>query len=84
MADTEILLKSLRAQVSGREEALRTAFIQSDRSGTGMLNLDELEGALASAGLKFTRHQATTLRRRLENSGGTSIESFLGVLGVTK
>ena len=83
MADTEILLKSLRAQVVGREDAVRTAFIRCDHTGTGQINTEELESALASAGLKFTRHQCITLRRHLDRAGGTTIEEFLEVLGLS-
>lgn len=84
MADHDILLKSLRAQVAGREDLVRTAFIEMDKNGSGLLSGEELEGALASAGLKFTRHQAIALKRRLDRdrSGSVSIEEFLSALGI--
>lgn len=86
MADHEILLKSLRAQISGREEAVRTAFIKMDRNGSGSLSGSELEAALAAAGLKFTRHQAISLKRRLDKdgSGTISIDEVLGAIGLSK
>mmetsp|Transcript_40195 Transcript_40195/g.89186 ORF Transcript_40195/g.89186 Transcript_40195/m.89186 type:complete len:635 (-) Transcript_40195:736-2640(-) len=86
MADHEILLKSLRAQVAGREDAVRTAFIEMDKNGSGVLSGEELEAALGSAGLKFTRHQAISLKRRMDKdkSGTVSIEEFLGALGIAK
>lgn len=85
MADHEILLKSLRAQVTGREEAVRTAFIEQDKGGSGSLSREELEAALSSAGLKFTRHQAISLCRRMDRdkTGTVSIEEFLGLLGIS-
>ena len=84
MADNEILLKSLRAQVNGREDAVRTAFIEADRAGNGTLSGDELDAALTSAGLKYTRHQTISLRRRMDKdkSGMVSIEEFLAALGI--
>lgn len=86
MADHEILLKSLKAQISGREEAIRTAFIAMDKNGSGMLSESELEGALAAAGLKFTRHQAVSLKRRLDKdgSGAISIDELLSAMGLGK
>ena len=86
MSDHEILLKSLRAQVSGREEAIRTAFIKTDKSGSGMINGDDLEQVLTTAGLKFTRHQAICLKRRLdkEKSGSVPVSEFLTALGLSQ
>ena len=86
MADHDILLKSLKAQISGREEDMRTAFIQMDANGSGLLSGDELEGALRATGLKFTRHQCMALKRRLDKdkSGAISIDEFLAALGLGK
>ncbi|GAX85745.1 hypothetical protein CEUSTIGMA_g13160.t1 [Chlamydomonas eustigma] len=86
MSDHEILLKSLRAQISGREEAIRTELIRVDKEGSGSVSGEALESALEAAGLKFTRHQAICLRRRLdrEKTGSVSIEEFLNVLGISK
>lgn len=84
MADHEILLKSLRAQAAGKVDAIRTALIEHDRSGSGVLGGEELEAALAAAGLKFTRHQAISLKRRLDKdkSGCVNIEEFLELLNI--
>ena len=35
MSDMDIILRSMRAQAAGKEEALRTAFIELDKSGSG-------------------------------------------------
>lgn len=85
MADHEVLLKSLKAQIAGREEDIRTAFIAMDTDGSGLLSGSELEGALHSAGLKFTRHQCMSLKRKLDKdkSGTISIDEFLVALGLT-
>lgn len=85
MADTEILHKSLKAQAAGREEAIRTAFIQADCNGSGLLGQEQLEAALTAAGLKFTRHQAINLKRRLDKdkSNNVAIEDFLKWLGLS-
>eukprot|EP00955_Chlamydomonas_euryale_P010403 111758-Chlamydomonas_euryale.AAC.6 len=86
MADHEVLLKSLKAQISGREDAVRTAFIAMDKNGSGQLSGSELEGALREAGLKFTRHQAMALKRRLDKdkSGTICIDEFLHALGLAQ
>jgi Ca2+-binding EF-hand superfamily protein len=86
MSDHEIFLKSLRAQISGHEEAIRTELIKADKEGSGSVSGEALEAALEAAGLKFTRHQAICLRRRLdrEKTGTLSIEEFLSVLGISK
>ncbi len=85
MADTEILYKSLKAQAAGREEAIRTALIESDTHGSGLLSQEQLEAALGAAGLKFTRHQAISLKRRLdkEKSDSVAVEDFLKWLGLS-
>ncbi|KAG2501001.1 hypothetical protein HYH03_000822 [Edaphochlamys debaryana] len=84
MADTDVLIRSLQAQVSGKEDAVRAALIAADKSGSGALGGVELEGGLRAAGLKFTRHQAISLTRRLDrnNTGTISIEDFLKLLGL--
>jgi hypothetical protein len=86
MADSEVLLKSLKAQIAGREDAVRTAFISLDKNGSGQLSGEELEGALCAAGLKFTRHQAMSLKRRLDKdkTGTISISEFLQALGLAQ
>jgi len=86
MADHEILLKSLRAQCAGREESVRTAFIAADAGGSGSLAGGALEAAMAAAGLKFTRHQAIALKRKLDKdkSDSVSIEDFFAAVGLSK
>eukprot|EP00798_Chlamydomonas_sp_ICE-L_P024281 gene24281-9880_t len=85
MADHEILIKSLKAQVNGREEALRTALIKIDRAGSGSVSGNGLEESLRAAGLKYTRHQAVSLIRRLDkdDTKTVAIEDFLAVLGIS-
>mmetsp|Transcript_4241 Transcript_4241/g.7013 ORF Transcript_4241/g.7013 Transcript_4241/m.7013 type:complete len:624 (-) Transcript_4241:564-2435(-) len=84
MADHEIMLRSLKAQAVGREDAIRTALIEFDKNGSGLLEQDQLEAALSAAGLKFTRHQAVSLTRLLdqEKSGMVRIEDFLKAVGL--
>lgn len=83
MADADAILKSLRQQVVGKEQEVRTSFIEMDTNGSGQLSGEELEEALLKAGLRFTRHQIIALRRRIDKdkSGQVSIEEFLSFLG---
>lgn len=52
----------------GKEDLIRTAFIECDKAGTGALSGADFEQALLASGLKFTRHQAISLKRRLDVS----------------
>ena len=71
-------------QAAGKADAVRTALIETDSQGVGYLAGEQLDQALSRAGLKFTRHQAISLKRRLDrnNTGTISIEEFLGLLGL--
>ena len=75
----------LTLQAAGKEDAIRTAFIEFDRNGSGKLNGDSFEAALQAAGLKFTRHQAISLRRRLDkdNLNIVPVHEFLSLLGIS-
>lgn len=63
---------------------MRSALIETDSQGVGYLTGDQLEAALAKAGLKFTRHQAISLRRRMDKNrtGSVTAEEVLAVLGL--
>lgn len=82
MADHEILLKSLRAQVAGREEAIKSAFLSREKDG--FIIGSDFDSALLEAGLKFTKHQAVSLKRRMDQdgTGKISVAEFLGALGL--
>ena len=71
-------------QVKGAEDAIRTAFIEADKAGTGRLSATDVEVPLKASGLKFTSHQIVVLRRRLdkERTGSVSIQEFLHLLGI--
>mmetsp|Transcript_2187 Transcript_2187/g.5552 ORF Transcript_2187/g.5552 Transcript_2187/m.5552 type:complete len:646 (+) Transcript_2187:132-2069(+) len=85
MADHEVLLKSLRAQATGKEDAIRTAFIEFDKDGSGKLSGEDFEAALRAAGLKFTRHQAISLKRRLDRdrSNSVPVHELMSLLGIS-
>jgi Ca2+-binding EF-hand superfamily protein len=70
--------------VAGKEDLVRSSLVAADKAGSGSLTGEQLEVGLAAAGLKFTRHQAISLKRRLDrsNTGSISIEEFLGLLGL--
>jgi Ca2+-binding EF-hand superfamily protein len=71
-------------QVKGAEDAIRTAFIDADKAGTGQLSAADVEVPLKASGLKFTSHQIMVLRRKLdkERTGSVCIHDFLQLLGI--
>ena len=68
----------------GKEDALRTAFIEIDRDGSGHLDPEELSECLARCGFRITKHQVLALARLLDadRSGAVDVQEFLQALGV--
>lgn len=75
----------MSVQAVGKEDAIRTAFIEFDKHGSGKLSGDHFEAALHAAGLKFSRHQAISLKRRLDKDklDSVSVHEFLALLGIS-
>lgn len=48
-------------QAASKRDAVHAAVMAADPSGEGYLSSEQLEQALAAAGLKFTRHQVRML-----------------------
>jgi Ca2+-binding EF-hand superfamily protein len=71
--------------VQGKEEALRTAFIELDKDGSGHLDVEELAACLLGCGFRITKHQVLALARLLDTnrSGAVDVQEFLNALGVT-
>lgn len=63
---------------------MRAALLSADASGQGFLTSEQLEQGLAAAGLKFTRHQVISLRRKLdkERAGSAAAADVLAALGL--
>ncbi len=72
-------------QAVGKEDAVRTALIEFDKDGSGMLSGEDFEAALRAAGMKFTRHQAISLKRRLDKdrSNTVPVHELLSLLGIS-
>ena len=47
-------------------EKLRTALVEADTEGTGNLNVDQLESALAAANIPLIKHLVIALHRALQ------------------
>ncbi len=75
---------SLYPQVAGCSDTVRAVLAESDPEGLGYISGDGLEAALTAAGLKFTPHQAISLRRRLdrERTGSVLTDDVLAALGL--
>lgn len=71
-----------RATLQGKEEALRTAFIEIDKDGSGHLDSEELAECLQLCGFRITKHQVIALTRILDTdkSGTVDIQEFLNAL----
>lgn len=71
--------------LQGREDALRTAFIEIDKDGSGHLDAEELSECLQLCGLRITKHQVIALTRMLDTdkSGTVDIKEFLAALNVS-
>jgi Ca2+-binding EF-hand superfamily protein len=70
--------------LQGKEEALRSAFIELDRDGSGHLDAEELATCLFGCGFRITKHQVLALARLLDtdDSGAVDVQEFLNELGV--
>eukprot|EP00879_Flechtneria_rotunda_P003529 GHRR01003761.1.p1 GENE.GHRR01003761.1~~GHRR01003761.1.p1 ORF type:complete len:637 (+),score=222.63 GHRR01003761.1:163-2073(+) len=84
MADADAILSSLRVQAAGKGDAVRAALIEADSQGVGYLTGEQLEQALWQAGLKFTRHQVISLRRRIDKdrTGTVATDDVVAILGI--
>lgn len=73
-------------QAAGKADGVRTALIETDREGLGHITGEQLEQALAAAGLKFTRHQVIGLRRRMDKdrTGTVTTDDVLTVLEIVQ
>ena len=70
--------------MQGKEEALRGAFIEMDKDGSGHLDGEELASCLAACGFRITKHQVLALARMLDTdrSGAVDVQEFLSALEV--
>jgi Ca2+-binding EF-hand superfamily protein len=71
--------------LQGKEEALRSAFIETDKDGSGHLDAEELAACLLASGFRITKHQVLALARMLDTdrSGAVDVHEFLTALGVS-
>lgn len=71
--------------LQGKEEALRTAFIEIDKDGSGHLDAEELAECLQLCGFRITKHQVIALSRLLDTdkSGAVDVKEFLHALNVS-
>jgi hypothetical protein len=84
-SDFAQVIARLRALIAGREEEAKRAFIDVDVDGSGRVNLDELERALAAVDAPVVAQEVVTVVRRLDERGDgrIRIEAFFEALGVT-
>lgn len=77
------VMSRVKALGNGKEDALRSAFIEMDVDGSGYLSGGELEGALAKAGVTVNTQEIITIVRQLDKNGdgSVSVEEFFGAFG---
>ena len=83
-SDFAQVIARLRALIAGREEEAKRAFIDVDVDGSGRVNLDELERALAAVDAPVVAQEVVTVVRRLDERGDgrIRIEAFFEALGI--
>lgn len=84
-SDVDAVVAQAKQSIPGNEDAVRSAFIETDVDGTGSLGVAELEAALRKAGLALNPQQVLTLARSLDKdkSGSVSVEEILAVFGLS-
>jgi hypothetical protein len=80
-SDFDRVLERVKVLGGGKEDALRTAFIEMDVDGSGYLNEAELAGALAKAGIEVVQQEVITIVRKYDANGDgrISVEEFFDV-----
>jgi Ca2+-binding EF-hand superfamily protein len=70
--------------MQGKEEALRTAFIEIDTDGSGHLDAEELAECLQLCGFRITKHQVIAVTRLLDTdkSGAVDVKEFMQAVNV--
>jgi len=83
-SDYSRILAKIKLSNKGREDELRTAFIEMDTDGSGYLSLEELEKALKKAGSNLLKHEVISIMRRQDASGDgkISIEEFFNACNI--
>ncbi|KAK3248003.1 hypothetical protein CYMTET_42513 [Cymbomonas tetramitiformis] len=83
-SDYNSVLKEVKSVGKGKEDALRSAFIEMDTDGSGYLSGDELGNAMNLAGVSVNKQQVITIIRKLDDSGDgrISIEEFFSAFGL--
>jgi len=83
MSDFSAVLAKVQSTSTGKEEELRSAFIEMDVDGSGFLNEAELEMALAKAGVALEKQEVITIVRKFDANGDgrVSVEEFFVAFG---
>jgi len=82
-SDFDRVIAAVKQSGMGKEDALRTSFIEMDVDGSGFLNEAELEGALTKAGIPISKQEVITIVRKYDvnGDGRVSIEEFFDAFG---
>jgi len=77
------VLEKVKEAGQSREDELRTAFIEMDTDGSGHLTEDELDTALAKAGIGLVKQEIITIVRKYDvnGDGRVSVEEFFAAFG---
>lgn len=83
MSDSSKVMAKAREAMAGREDDLRSAFIEMDTDGSGSLSGSEIEQAVRSMSVELARQEIVTLVRTFDKNsdGKVSIEEFFGAFG---
>ena len=81
-SDAAVALQDVKQVYAGKEEDVRSMFIELDADGSGAVTADVLYAVFASCGAKFPKQTIITVIREaaLKNSGNLNFETFVEYL----
>ena len=83
-SDITRILEALKDDIRGKDQGIRSAFIDIDKNGTGYISVDELEMALSAGGIPHNKQELITLMRKfdIDKTQKVSTQEFFETIGL--